>query len=340
MSVPEPRAALHEESAEQDVPGFRKKRDLCREVLLADSGIYHVAHYTSGVLDFALDLLAHGSAPPTRDGDELTDSRDNHRRVGAQLVYRATELNRRLWELQSGALIRLVAQTASGLVFCNSVVGSEHVVGFGATPATPAVTGATPADPAQFERIDRAASGLATDLRRLMRQRSQNPGGWLTDTTRSTQQAADGPLHPRVTGSADSDGVLAAALRPEGLHYLSHHRAGEQVASADILAHPELAPFFNRGVTVADRRSRYQRLAADLSLLVLQISRDLRRAVDGDVTRLVLDVEMGAVYYSRLTRGDYLFGVTLDQDMVREADQALWAAGRRLVEPAAGPSGR
>ncbi|WBB73073.1 hypothetical protein O7602_25830 [Micromonospora sp. WMMD1128] len=346
MSVPEPRAALHEESAEQDVPGFRKKRDLCREVLLADSGIYHVAHYTSGVLDFALDLLAHGPAPG-RDGDELAEHRDNHRRVGAQLVYRATELNRRLWELQTGALIRLVAQTATGLVFCNSVVGSEHVVGFGAAPAVtgaappaPAGVGAMPADPTQFETIDRAASGLATDLRRLMRQRSQNPGGWLTDTTRPGQQAIDGTVHPRVTGSADPDGVLAAALRPEGLHYLSHHRAGEQVASADILAHPELAPFFNRGVTVADRRSRYQRLAADLSLLVLQISRDLRRAVDGDVARLVLDVEMGAVYYSRLTTGDYLFGVTLDQDRVSQADHALWTAARRLVEPAAGPSGR
>ncbi|MEV0004775.1 hypothetical protein AB0H28_21185 [Micromonospora sp. NPDC050980] len=338
MTVPEPRVALHEESAEQDVPGFRKKRDLCRDVLLADSGIYHVAHYTSGVLDFALDLLAQTTAPPTGDGDDLAERRDIHRRVGAQLVYRATELNRRLWELQTGALIRLVAQTATGLVFCNSVVGSEHVIGFGSAPAAPG--DATPVDPARFDAVDRAASGLATDLRRLMRQRSQNPGGWLTDTTRAAQQTSDGPLHPRVSGSADPDGVLAAALRPDGLHYLSHHRAGEQTATADILAHPELAPFFNRGVTVADRRSRYQRLAADLSLLVLQISRDLRRAVDGDVARLVLDVEMGAVYYSRLTPGDYLFGVTLDQDAVSQADHALWTVGRRLVEPAAGPSGR
>ncbi|MFE9690207.1 hypothetical protein [Micromonospora sp. NPDC005806] len=334
MTEPQLLDALHEESAEQDVPGFRKKRDLCRDMLLGGSGVYHVAHYTSGVLDFAVDLLAHESAPPAVDGADLRQRRDIHRRVGAQIVYRATELNRRLWELQSGALIRLVAQTGDGLVFCNSVVGSEHVVGFGAVPGT--TSAGAPADPAQVSVIDRAASGLATELRRLMRQRSQNPGGWLTaETPPEPRTPADDTVQPHLSGSTGPGGIFAAALRPAGLHYLSHHRTGEQVAAVDILAHPELAPFFNRGITVADRRSRYRRLAADLSLLVLQVSRDLRRAVTGDVARLVLDVEMGAVYYTRLSADDYLFGVTLDQDSVSQADHALWTVGRQLVEPTA-----
>jgi hypothetical protein len=334
VTDPELLDALVEESAEQDVPGFLKKRDLCRGLLLSGCGVYHIAHYTTGVLDFALDLLAHGSAPPAVDDADLRQRRDAHRRVGAQLVYRATELNRRLWELQSGALIRTVVQTRAGLVFCNSVVGSEHVVGFGAVPD--AVDG-TVADPGRVSVIDRAASQLATDLRRLMRQRSQNPGGWLTAADGeppSEPEASSGDAFPAyVSGSTGPGGIVEAALRPAGLHYLSHHRAGEQLAAVDILEHPELQPFFNRGVTVADRRTRYQRLAGDLSLLVLQVSRDLRRAVAGDVARLVLDVEMGAVYYYRLSPDDYLFGVTLDQDSVSQADHTMWTMARQLIDP-------
>ncbi|MEU3454746.1 hypothetical protein ABZ671_14245 [Micromonospora sp. NPDC006766] len=331
MTDPQLLDALMEESAEQDVPGFLKKRDLCRGLMLRGCGVYHVAHYTAGVLDFALDLLAHETAPPAVDDADLRQRRDLHRRAGAHLVYRATELNRRLWELQSGALIRMVVQTRAGLVFCNSVVGSEHVVGFGAAPQSAGDL----ADPALVSEIDRAAAELATDLRRLVRQRSQNPGGWLT--------AQDGqhPPDPRtsadtvpsqVSGSTGPSDPLAAVLRPAGLHYLSHHRAGEQVAGVDILERPELGPFFNRGVTVADRRTRYRRLAGDLALLALQVSRDLRRTVVGDVARLVLDVEMGAVYYYRLSPDDYLFGVTLDQDAVSQADSSMWTVARQLTE--------
>ncbi|SBT44665.1 hypothetical protein [Micromonospora narathiwatensis] len=335
MTDPQLLDALAEESAEQDVPGFLKKRDLCRGLLLRGCGVYHIAHYTTGVLDFALDLLAHESAPPAVDDADLAQRRDVHRRVGAQLVYRANELNRRLGELQSGALIRTVAQTRAGVVFCNSVVGSEHVVGFGATPTA---VGAV-ADPTGASEIDRAAAALASDLRHLVRQRSQNPGGWLTagDAQPSQEPPATSgdTVPPHVDGSTDPGGILAAALRPAGLHYLSHHRAGEQVSAVDILEHPDLEPFFNRGITVPDRRSRYQRLAADLSLLALQVSRDLRRAVVGDVARLVLDVEMGAVYYYRLAPDDYLFGVTLDQDAVSQADNAVWTVARQLTGLAA-----
>lgn len=336
MTDPQLLDALVEESAEQDVPGFLKKRNLCRGLLLSGCGVYHVAHYTAGVLDFALDLLAHGSTPPAVDDADPRQRRDAHRRVGAQLVYRATELNRRLWELQSGALIRTVVQTGTGLVFCNSVVGSEHVVGFGAVPD--AAAGAV-ADPARVSEIDRAAARLATDLRRLTRQRSQNPGGWLTaadgEEPSDPQVSAGEAFPPYVRGSTGPDGIFAAALRPAGLHYLSHYRSGEQAAAVDILEHPELEAFFNRGVAVADRRTRYRRLAGDLSLLVLQVSRDLRRAVAGDVARLVLDVEMGAVYYYRLSPDDYLFGVTLDQDAVSQADHTMWTVARQLMEKSA-----
>ncbi|GAB3932804.1 hypothetical protein GCM10027614_02650 [Micromonospora vulcania] len=106
------------------------------------------------------------------------------------------------------------------------------------------------------------------------------------------------------------------------------------MAAVDILEHSELDSFFNRGVTVADRRDRYQRLAGDLSLLALQVGRDLRRAVAGDVARLVLDVEMGAVYYYRLSLDDYLVGVTLNQDLVARADEEMATLARRLTAPA------
>ncbi|MBM0231846.1 hypothetical protein JNW91_08245 [Micromonospora sp. STR1_7] len=330
MTDPELHDAVVEETAEQDVPGFLKKRDLCRGLLLSGCGVYHVAHYTTGVLDFALDLFAHPSAPPSEDEADPSQRREAYRRVGAQLVYRVSELHRRLGELHTGALIRTVVQTRTGLVFCNSVVGNEHVVGFGAVAGADAEP---VADPSRVSVVDRAAAQLATDLRRLLRQRSQNPGGWEADTDGEPTPAPTSgeEFRPYVTGSPSPDGTLTAALRPQGLHYLSHHRMGDQEWAVDILDHPDLDPFFNRGVTVVDRRDRYQRLAGDLSLLALQVGRDLRRAVAGNVTRLVLDVEMGAVFYYRLSPDDYLVGVTLSQDSVARADQEMATVARRLT---------
>ncbi|MGC4749649.1 hypothetical protein ACLQ28_28930 [Micromonospora sp. DT201] len=335
MTDPELHDALVEESAEQDVPGFLKKRDLCRGLLLSGCGVYHVAHYTTGVLDFALDLLAHPSATSASDDDEAARSqrREVHRRVGAQLVYRVSELHRRLGELHSGGLIRMVLQTRSGLVFCNSVVGNEHVVGFAVVPNA---DGEPVADPTRVSAVDRAAAQLATDLRRLLRQRSQNPGGWNADTDGEATPVpvSKEDLRPYVTGSPMPEGDLPAALQPAGLHYLSHHRMGEQTAAVDILDHHDLEAFFNRGITVADRRDRYQRLSGDLSLLAMQVGRDLRRAIDGDITRLVLDVEMGAIYYYLLSPDDYLVGITLDQDSVARADAEMATVARRLAVPA------
>ncbi|MFF5180661.1 hypothetical protein ACFY2Q_21755 [Micromonospora sp. NPDC000316] len=331
MTDPELHDALVEETAEQDVPGFLKKRDLCRRLLLSGCGVYHVAHYTTGVLDFALDLLDHPSAP-TPDEEDPSQRREAYRRVGAQLVYRVSELHRRLGELHTGALIRTVVQTRTGFVFCNSVVGNEHIVGFASVPQMDAEAAA---DPSRVSVVDRAAAQLASDLRRLLRQRSQNPGGWEADTdAEATSPAAAGQdFRPHRSGAPSPDGTLTT-LRPQGLHFLSRHRLGEQEWAVDILDHPDLDPFFNRGVTVADRRDRYQRLAGDLSLLAMQVGRDLRRAVVGNVTRLVLDVEMGAVYYYRLSPDDYLFGVSLSQDFVARADEDLAALARRFTTPA------
>ncbi|GAA0406734.1 hypothetical protein [Micromonospora gifhornensis] len=324
MSDPQLIDAVVEESAEQDVPGFRKKRNLCRQLLLDDPAVYHIAHYTGGVLDFSLDLLAHISAPAGRPDTDPTQRREAYRRVGAQLVYRAAELSRRVWHLQCGGLVRLAAQTRVDYVFCNTTVGGEHVVGFARTaPATDSVV-----DPAAASQIDQRAAKLATDLRGLVRQPSQNPGGWQTEAY--DPSSSDGDITSHLTEVGDSEAILTRALRPSGLHYLSHHRLGEQVTAVDILAHPDLEQFFNRGATVVDRRIGYQRLARDLSLLALQVSRDLRRAITGEVERLVLDLEIGAVYYYLLAPDEYLFGVCLDQDWVSHADQAIWKVGGEL----------
>ncbi len=324
MSDPQLIDAVVEDSAEQDVPGFRKKRDLCRQLLLDDPAVYHIAHYTGGVLDFSLDLLAHDSAPAGRPDTDPTQRREAYRRVGAQLAYRAAELSRRVWHLQCGGLVRLAAQTRVDYVFCNTTVGGEHVVGFARTaPATGSVV-----DPAAASQIDQGAAKLATDLRGLVRQPSQNPGGWQTETY--DPSSSDGDITPYLTEAGDSEPILTRALRPTGLHYLSHHRLGEQVSAVDILVHPDLEQFFNRGATVADRRTGYQRLSRDLSLLALQVSRDLRRAITGEVERLVLDLEIGAVYYYLLAPDEYLFGVCLDQDWVSHADEAMWKVGGQL----------
>jgi hypothetical protein len=45
-----------------------------------------------------------------------------------------------------------------------------------------------------------------------------------------------------------------------------------------------------------------------------------------------LDVELGAIFYYRLRVGDYLIGVTLDQEQVRAADEEMAKLALRCRE--------
>jgi len=343
--------ALVVRTASQIVPAYRGKLETCKEALLEDQGLHHLAYYTGGVLDFAVDVLAHILPVPPGDSEALDRRREVFRRVGAQLVYRMVQMTRRLRVLRSGSLIRAVVQTDQGVVFCNQVVGEQCIVVFGLTPESTGWTGTPVTRLSDTLAEDRAAALLATYLRALMSQTTLNPGGWLTtpdigDPDRAwppavragqplpvyRQGTRDEPVYLQGTrdepvyrqGSWDEPAdLLRAAVEPDLLHYVAYHQDGHQFCTADVLDHENIAQFFSRLISPADRRSQYDRLGRELGVIVLQMAMDLAPAIGGTISRLVLDVEQGAVYYYRLSNGDYLVGVTVDQDRVSIADDRM-----------------
>jgi hypothetical protein len=321
--------ALAERSSTQDVPGYRKKLRACREALLADRGLEHLAHYTGGVLDFAVDVLAHGASSPGLPEEQTEARREVLRRTGAHLVFRMGQLDRRLRNLRSGALIRLVVHGERGSVFGNLVLQEQHLMAFAHDPE-PAAAGATALTRQPYVRsADRAASELATRLRELVSQTTLNPGGWLTAPTDGS-----GELSPSGAGvdtaagavtrgaPGDTMDLLRGIVRADTVQYAAYHRYGEQLCAADVLDDPSITSFFDRLISPEDRRGLYDRLGADLGMLALQLGGDTEDTL-GEVRRFVLDVEQGAIYCYRLRNNDHLVGVTIDQNRVSQADDAL-----------------
>ncbi|TVL92400.1 hypothetical protein [Streptomyces sp. SAJ15] len=141
------------------------------------------------------------------------------------------------------------------------------------------------------------------------------------------------PLPPHVSTSAPGSAAaqLARALAVSGLHYLAHHTPDRAPrAVADLLDHPELSDFF-RHISRDQRRERYHRVGALLPGLVARLNDSLCAVIGGELVRVVLDVEQGAIYYHALPDGGYLVGVTVDQERVAEADERLARLGHELT---------
>jgi hypothetical protein len=224
------------------------------------------------------------------------------------------------------------------VAYCDSVVPDQHVIAFGRTGPPPdglpwtAATGVRTAD--------ELTSQLATDLRRRVSRRSQNPGGW--ETAHDPDDDIDPSLVPiarpgslRETGDVTS--LLADQCRkfvdPRDLHHASWWVDDRPVFTMDVFEDTKVGRFFNEGITVAQRRRYYDGLGRRLPALATQLGRTCRRTLGGRLERLVLDVESGAIYYYRVRAGQYLVGVTLDQNEVYPADEKiarLAAAARAL----------
>jgi hypothetical protein len=183
----------------------------CGEAVSSDRGLHHVAHYSAGVYDFAVDLV--GSSPPGDDvpsaddpppGDDPVPADDpssagdarpgaeeaparsglpgaglDRRRcvdTGRRLSFKVTSLDHALEEVRTGQLIRAVIHTETGVAYCNSVTQTGCVVALTA--------GATDPESTPLSRIpavreaDRASGDLATTLRRDLSLGSFDPGGW------------------------------------------------------------------------------------------------------------------------------------------------------------------
>ncbi|MET9630495.1 hypothetical protein ABZX92_23790 [Lentzea sp. NPDC006480] len=313
------------------------------EMLLTAIGrdrlLYHLGHYTDGFDDIVVEIVDSEEPEDPDDSDDSDDSEESgHSQTARTLSTAVSQLEADLIAVRTGSLIRVVLQTGQGVAYCDSVVPDQHVIGFGSTEPPPAPLPWTAAR--NVRAADELTSELATALRARISQQPLNPGGWKTlhdpdDDVDPAVVPVATPESLRVQGDVTS--TLADQCRkfvdPRDLHYVALWADCEQVFTIDVFDDLKVGRFFHESITPAQRRRFYADLSRRLPSLVTQFGRMCRQTLGGRVERLVLDVEMGAIYYYRVEAGEYLVGVTLDQSEVYPADEKvarLAAAARPL----------
>lgn len=282
------------------------------EAVLRTPALRHLSLYTSAIYDFDVDAF---------DGEPDAPNRDEVRLAGRQLTFQLGRLNPQLRELATGELIRTVIEAASGIIVCDSVVPGVYVVGLAR------------ADPS----ADRVVADLVTAMRQTLSRGSQNPGGWQSDDEPTPDIDADLSAKIHAEGEAGSAALAAAsaALSPSDLHYVAHMDNGSIRFAVDLFEHP-LLHVLHHVLDPHGRRQRYRGITEGSCKLVAELTRIVRTPIGRPVSRLVLDVEQGAIYVYRLAPGNYLIGVTLIQNAVHATDRKM----RHLVDEHLRPMGR
>ncbi|WP_159031293.1 hypothetical protein [Streptomyces acidiscabies] len=302
--------------------------EMCAQALHSD-GLHHVAAYHRGVYNYSVDILESVA-------EDAAVDRELYIRVGRQLNFLLGRMDRALRPAESGRLIRTVLRLGEASVFHYYVRPGEYLTGVS--------LGAE-----HDESGDRAMARLAVRFAELLRQRGPNYGGFeaadLKKPPPVVRSQPDGPATVTEALHTDRSGAVgphpetlltacAAALSVEDLHYVAYHDPSG-LLSADVLELAQLAPYF-RNISRESRRDRYQDIAQRLPFVVARLNHSLKAVLPGRLTRTVLDVDEGALYYAAVGDGPFLLGVTLNQDRVFHADlrmAELTTAVERVLAP-------
>lgn len=303
----------------------------CRSGVLRDDGPHHLAHYDRGVYEFGVDVLdevaraVEGVEGPDRRREALTE-------MGRQLSFITTGLDGMLRDAETGRLIRVVLHTEHDAIVCCSVIPREHLIGtvFGHAGGG--------RDTREWSKVslvrsaDMVVSGLAAELRERIGLPTQNPGGWLArmpaDTAPADEPAGSGAsdatdaVFAEGAGDAEVMNLCRAALDPRDLMYIAHYERGASAFALDIFQHPRTAANWGH-ISPDTRREFYGRLYPRFISLASQLGQLARPVMRGRLRRVVLDVEEGAIYYYRLSAGEYLVGTTVNQARVSHADDRM-----------------
>lgn len=118
--------------------------------------------------------------------------------------------------------------------------------------------------------------------------------------------------------------MIIARMSTLDLHYVAYYVGGSCIMSLDLLDHPDLARF-HEVTEPYQRREEYLNQGIALDKLLKRLNQELAPLDTGDLIRLVLDVERGAIYYCLVTSDTnrFVIGVTLNQYKVHVADQKM-----------------
>ncbi|MFD0318180.1 hypothetical protein [Streptomyces flavalbus] len=296
---------------------------LCEDALSV-GGLHHVAEYRWGVFDYSVDILDRlpGSQGGGFGGDDLDVRRDRFIRLGRQLHYVLGRMDHVLRSVDSGRLIRSVLQLGDGAVFHYYFRADDYLTGYS--------LGAGTADAG-----DRAMADLVGRFRQEMGLPVMNWGGFGSEDDPPRERTVVKEPHRIVEGDWGSTepellARCAEAVSPDGLHYAGCVGPGIGRLSADVFNDPSLSRFFG-GLTRDQRRTRYAELGDRLHYVVARLNQSLRAIVPGSLSRVVLDVEEGALFYVDRPGDHFLLGVTLDQSQVARADQQMNALVHRVA---------
>ncbi|MFF3248661.1 hypothetical protein ACFYWY_34120 [Streptomyces sp. NPDC002870] len=288
------------------------------------------------------------------DKDPRT-SRELYVRVGRQLNFLLGRMDRSLRPVESGRLIRTVLRLEEASVFHYYVRPGEYLTGVSlGRDAAEAGDRAMTRLATQFRnqlRQLRIDYGGFIDIEAVEEAQGAELGAGESahakEPTHAEEQAhaeeraegispafaIPGPashkeaLHTEEVGdpgpSTEQIRVLcASSLFAEDLHYVAYVDPASEFLSADLLEDDSLTAYF-ASITRQERRDRYQELARRLHFVVARLDHSLKAVLPGRLTRTVLDVDEGALYYCAVGNGAFLLGVTLHQDRVAYADRRM-----------------
>lgn len=311
------RPDIRETTAEFLSDAFGETRRTCRTLLAKTPQLSYLGHYSQDLFDFGFDVLKDS-------GQDIGAVQ----RLGRQVSYEMNMLDRVLAAARTGGLIRTVLQTEHAGVICQSVVPRENVVGLSLDRSPADLPDLLLTEAPDVRGADLALSVLVDELRALISLPSLNPGGWASAAEPAALAVAQPATEPEVwLADAGADrAVLDACLdaaRPEDVHFVAYCAGGELLASVDHFDHPSLAPFFTQ-ISVGARREFYRAFTQQFGPLVLKLNRLLAGLTpSGPLLRVVVDVELGAIFFYRLGTEEYLVGVTVAQARVGSADERM-----------------
>jgi len=288
------------------------------DAIAEDGGLSYIAHFTNGILDFAIarpTALASDSSPSTGRGAGVA-----FERAGRHFNFMVTHFDNSCRQLESGPLIRVVAQGETGAVYHYLKFPGQNLFGITLDSSEKAVV-----------RADRQMAAVSEAATARLGVQSLDWGGFRVRHSLSGKdeyEGGDSSESKQVTYLQPSDSdfraspqarLFAEALHPDHLHYVAIFRKGRVAVGADIFEDRALAPFFQKA-TPELRRVGYGELLRQVELQSDRLRQILETIRSRRLIRLVLDVAQGAIYFMPLGEDDCLVGVTLNQGQVDRAD--------------------
>jgi hypothetical protein len=111
-------------------------------------------------------------------------------------------------------------------------------------------------------------------------------------------------------------------LSTDDLHFVAYYVDEHCVFYVHVLNNPVLGDMIGR-VPATVRRKRYEAYGRLAHAMIRRLDASFREVRQQELIRVVLDVRQGAFYYCRLDEFRFVFGVTLDQARVDDADNKM-----------------